>query len=56
MSAGKGILIDPDLRLLRWMVWTGIVLLVLVGGVPQVRDAAAHPVAVAALRIAWAAT
>lgn len=33
MSAGKGILIDPDLRLLRWMVRTGIVLLVLVGAV-----------------------
>lgn len=55
MSAGKGILIDPDLRLLRWMVWTGIVLLVVVGGVPHLGDAA-HPVAVAALRIAWAAT
>ena len=33
MSAGKGILIDPDLRLLRWMVRTGIMLLVLVGAV-----------------------
>ena len=34
----------------------GIVCLVLFVGVPQVRNSAAHPVAVAALRIAWAAT
>lgn len=56
MSAGKGILIDPDLRLLRWTVRTGIILLVLLGAVPKVQDAAAHPVALVALRIARAAT
>ena len=56
MSAGNGILIDPGLRSLRWTAWTGLMLLVLVGAVPEVRSATAHPVAVAALLIAWAAT
>lgn len=35
---------------------TGIILLVLLGAVPEVQDAAAHPVALAALPVARAAT
>lgn len=35
---------------------TGIILLVLLGAVPKVQDAAAHPVALVALPVARAAT
>ena len=60
MSAGQGfltgILTDPGLRSLRWTMWTGLMLLVLVSSIPEVWNAVAHPVAVVALIVVWAAT
>lgn len=59
MSAGQGvltgILTDLGLRPLRWTVWTGLMLLVLVSSIPEVWNTVAHPVAVVALIIVWAA-
>ena len=60
MSAGQGvltgILTDPGLRSLRWTMWTGLMLLVLVSSIPEVWNAVAHPVAVVALIVVWAVT
>ena len=60
MSAGQGfltgILTDPGLRSLRWTMWTGLMLLVLVSSIPEVWNSVAHPVAVVALIVVWAAT
>ena len=60
MSAGQGfltgILTDPGLRSLRWTMWTGLMLLVLVSAIPEVWNAVVHPVAVVALIVVWAAT
>jgi len=60
MSAGQGVLTgtltDPGLRSLRWTMWTGLMLLVLVSAIPEVWNAVVHPVAVVALIVVWAAT
>ena len=60
MSAGQGVLTgtltDPGLRSLRWTMWTGLMLLVLVSSIPEVWNAVAHPVAVVALIVVWAVT